>query len=262
MKRVLTFIKRNFKEMLRDPIIYIFCLGFPLIMLNLFAIISKYTPQENNVFELKSLLPGVIMFSFSFIMLLSSLNISKDRSTAFLKRLYTSPIKPFEFILGYAIPVFIIGIIQSIICEVSGYILSLILNVDFFSFSKCLLLILSQIPILIIYISLGIIFGTCLNEKSSPGLTSIIISASGILGGAWMPLDALGNFEKISLLFPFYPCTYLGRIITESYHTPINSTITKYTFDNNAFIGLFTLSIWLITTIILSNILFKKQMKK
>lgn len=262
MKRILTFVKRNFKEILRDPIIYIFCLGFPLVMLVLFAVINKYTSQENNVFELKSLLPGIIMFSFSFIMLLMSLNISKDRSTAFLKRLYTSPIKPFEFILGYALPVFIIGIFQSIICELFGFLLSLILNIEFFSFSKCILLILTQLPILIIYISLGIIFGTCLNEKSAPGLTSIFISLAGILGGAWMPLDALGNFEKIALAFPFYPSTYLGRIVTESYHTPIDSNITKYTFDNNALIGLIVLLIWLTSSIVLSCILFKKQMKK
>lgn len=36
MKRCFAFVKRNSLEMLRDPLIYIFCLGFPVIMLLLF----------------------------------------------------------------------------------------------------------------------------------------------------------------------------------------------------------------------------------
>lgn len=263
MNRILTFTKRNLKEMLRDPIIYIFCLGFPLVMLLLFSLINKYTPGSNVLFELNGLIPGIVMFSYSFVMLLMSLNVSKDFSTSFLKRLFTSPIKSYEFILGYSIPVFIIGIFQSIICEFAGFVISLIFKMNYFSFFSALLVILTQIPMLIIYIALGITFGTILSDKSAPAITAVFISASGILGGVWVPLETLGDFEKIALAFPFYPSTYLGRIITESYHMSINETeILKYTFDNTAIIGLCVLLVWMVATVIISILLFKKQMKK
>ena len=40
MRNTLIFTKRVIKEILRDPIIYIFGIGFPLVMLLLFQIIK------------------------------------------------------------------------------------------------------------------------------------------------------------------------------------------------------------------------------
>ena len=73
MSKILNFSKRNLKEILRDPIIYIFCLIFPLIMLILFQIINKYTGGNTPMFELSSLLPAIIMFSYTFVMLTMAL---------------------------------------------------------------------------------------------------------------------------------------------------------------------------------------------
>ena len=126
MNRTINFAKRNFKEMLRDPIIYIFCLGFPLVMLMLFQIINGYTDGNTPMFSLKALFPAVMMFSYTFVMLLLALLVSKDRQTSFLKRLYTSPMKPVEFVLGYAVTGVIIGVLQSVITVVVSYIISLI----------------------------------------------------------------------------------------------------------------------------------------
>ena len=47
MAKTLNFCKRNFKELLRDPLLYVFCLGFPLVMFALFQIINKYTNTNN-----------------------------------------------------------------------------------------------------------------------------------------------------------------------------------------------------------------------
>ena len=91
MKRYKAFLKRNFLEMLRDPIIYIFCLIFPLLMLSLFQVIEHYTGTKVATFMPKNLVPGVIVFSYSFVMLLIALLVSKDRKSALLKRLYTKP---------------------------------------------------------------------------------------------------------------------------------------------------------------------------
>ena len=112
MNKTINFAKRNLKELLRDPLMYVFCLGFPIAMFFLFFFINKYSGGNTPTFEVKSLTPGIIVFSYSFIMLTLALIVSKDRQTFFLKRLYSSPMKDYDFILGYSIVGFIIGVIQ------------------------------------------------------------------------------------------------------------------------------------------------------
>ena len=158
MNKVLNFYKRNLKEILRDPIIYIFCLGFPVAMFLLFFIINKFSNGHTATFEVLSLLPGMIVFSYSFVMLTLSIVVSKDKQTFFLKRLYSSPMKSYHFILGYFLVGLFIGLLQTLICIISGFIISLFSNAGFISIGSVLLLIVSQLPILITNIFLGILW--------------------------------------------------------------------------------------------------------
>lgn len=256
MSKILNFSKRNLKEILRDPIIYIFCLIFPIIMLILFQIINKYTGGNTPMFELSSLLPAIIMFSYTFVMLTMALAVSKDTQTFFLKRLYTSPMKSHHYLLGYFLVGFLIGIFQAIICIISGLIISLITGVSFLSFLEIVLLIISQLPILIMYIFLGILLGVLFNDKTAPGICSIFISLAGMLGGCWMPLEAMGKFETFCRFLPFYPSVYIGRVITSAQ----NSIGITYAFDRIAILGLIPIALFMIANIILSFIVFKKNM--
>lgn len=258
MKLTFNFIGRNFKEMIRDPLIYIFTLGCPLLMLSLFMLINHFTDGNTPVFSPLSLVPGVMLFSFTFVMLLVSLLVSKDKKTAFLSRLYISPMKIHDYLLGYLVPSFIIGVLQAIICVLFGYIISLIAKDTYFTFVESILLILSQLPMLIAIIFFGIFIGSSLNDKSAPGVTSVIITISGVLGGAWMPLDVMGGFETFCRVLPFYPSVYLGRIITKAIH----STGEVYVFDNIAKLGFIPILIFFILSIILGTLTFRYQMKK
>mgnify|MGYP002557593832 FL=1 len=261
--KTIAFAKRNIMEMIRDPLIYIFCISFPGIMIVLFSMINHYSGNTTKQFEFKSLIPGILVFSYTFVMLLMSLLVSNDRKTSLLKRLYISTMKPINFILGYVMPGALVGIIQSIFCVLLGYIISLILKAEYFSFIKSFYLILSQLPMLIICIFLGIFIGSIFNEKSAPGITSIFISLSGIFGGCWMPIDTMGDFEKFCQIFPFYPSVYWGRIIAEAEHTPLditNSQIIKYEFDSVAQLGFIPVGIFFIASILLAYLVFKRQM--
>ena len=256
MNRTLNFCKRNLKELVRDPLIYVFCLGFPIVMLLLFYVINHYSQGNTPTFELNSLLPGILTFSFSFIMLAMGLLVSKDRQTFFLKRLYASPMKAHEFVLGYAMVGLAIGLCQAIVCLVAGFITALFSGDSFISLGQVVLLILSQMPMLIISVSLGIIFGTILNDKSAPGICSVFISASGILGGCWMPIETMGGFETFCRFLPFYPSVYIGRIITNA----TNAFQKTYTFDSVAGFGLIPIILCLVATMVLSFVLFNLNM--
>ena len=69
MKKYTTFAKRNIKEIARDPVAYIFCLAFPVVMLALFSIINYVSGAATATFDFPSLIPGITTFSLSFIML-------------------------------------------------------------------------------------------------------------------------------------------------------------------------------------------------
>ena len=256
MNKVCNFYKRNLKEILRDPIIYVFCLGFPVVMFLLFYIINKYTAGNTPTFELYALLPGIIVFSYSFVMLTLSLVVSKDRQTFFLKRLYSSPMKSYDFILGYFFVGLFVGLLQTMVCILMGLIVSIISAVNFISIDRILLLVVSELPILITNIFFGILFGTLFNDKTAPGICSVFISLSGILGGCWMPIETMGPFESFYRFLPFYPSVYIGRIITRA----TNALGEVYTFGSVAWLGLIPIALFMISSIILSIIAFKRNM--
>ena len=263
MRRTWIFAKRNLKEMLRDPLLYAFCAGFPIFLVILFQIILHYSNDKTPIFELNSLIPGIMMFSYSLLMLMSALLISKDKIQSFLKRLYTSPMKSHEYIIGYFIPYFLIGLVQSILCIVLGYICAGIRGVEFTSFARAMLLIIEMIPIMMINIFLGMAFGVLLNDKSAPAITSIFISVGGVIGGAWMPLDAMGNFEVVARFFPFHPAVYLGRAVTGANHTVPDSmgNLIPFSFSDNGWLFVGILGVYLIGSLLLALVLFNKRLK-
>lgn len=112
--RSIEFSKRTTKEILRDPLSYIFCLGFPLIMLIIMTVVDRSIPKEAGmtIFKIQSLAPGMAVFGLTFVMLFTCIQFSKDRSTAFLTRLYASPMKPADYIVGYTVPSIILALIQ------------------------------------------------------------------------------------------------------------------------------------------------------
>ena len=98
-----TFSVRTAKEILRDPLTLFFGLGFPLILLLLLTAIQANIPVE--LFEIERLTPGITVFGLSFMTLFSATLISRDRESALLQRLYTTPLTAADFILGYTIPI-------------------------------------------------------------------------------------------------------------------------------------------------------------
>lgn len=256
MNRTFNFMIRNLKELSRDPLTYVFSIGFPVVMLITFNVINSFSSGNTPMFELASLLPAILMFSYTFVMLNMSLLVSKDKQTSFLKRLFSSPMQAHEFILGYALIGLMIGMAQNVISVLTGYVISLVMSVEFISFTSVLLLIVSQLPMLLVSIFIGILFGIVFNDKSAPGICSIFISLSGILGGCWMPLETMGDFATFCRTLPFYPSVELGRICTHA----TSALGTPYTLTTTSLLGFIPIGVFLIGSVSLACILFKKSM--
>ena len=109
--RMLTFARRNTLEILRDPLNLAFGLGFPLALILLLSAIQANIPVQ--LFEIQHLAPGIGVFGLSFITLFSATLIAKDRNSALLQRLYTTPLTAQDFILGYTLPIIPMALVQS-----------------------------------------------------------------------------------------------------------------------------------------------------
>lgn len=201
MKRTLCFAKRNLKEIVRDPISAGFGIVLPITLLILLTIINGNIPEDakNNMFELHTLAPGVGIFGLGFIALFAALLLSKDRSSSFMLRLYTSPMTGGNFILGYALPLLPMGVVQLIFCFAAAIALGLPFSVNLF------VCIAVCIPIMVVNIAIGLICGTLLNEKAVGGLCgALLTNVTAWLSGCWFSLDLLGaGFRKFAYILPF-----------------------------------------------------------
>ncbi len=199
------FASRNSREILRDRLNVIFGLGFPLIVLLLLTLIQSNVPVE--LFELNKLTPGVAVFGLSFVSLFSATVISKDRSSSLMLRLYSSPLRPADYILGYTLPLLPISLAQSIICFVVAMLLGLEWSVNI------LLSIAVLIPAMIVFIAIGLICGTLLNDKQVGGVCgALLTNLTAWLSDIWFDVSLVGDvFEKIANALPFIHAVKAGR---------------------------------------------------
>lgn len=211
--RSLVFCNRTMKEILRDPLSYILCLGFPVVMLIIMTIVNDGIPVESGMtmFQLKKLTPAILVFGLGFIMLFACLQVSKDRTTALLMRLYSSPMKPLDFMIGYTLSVAVVAFLQAIIAFITAGVISIILG-ESLSIINMLFCIVSIVPTAILLIGFGICFGTLFSEKAAPGFCSIIISLLSMIGGVFMDVDQMGGaIKSVSHALPFYHGVQLAR---------------------------------------------------
>ena len=205
--RMLTFAKRCAKEILRDPINLTFGLGFPLVLLYLLSALQANIPV--SLFEIDNLTPGLTIFGLSFITLFSATLITKDRESALLQRLYTTPLTAVDMILGYMLPILPIAMGQTVICYLAAIPLELTVSIHI------LYAIVGIIPMAIFNISLGLLCGSILGSKQVGSICgALLTNLSAWLSGVWFDLHLVGGaFEKIANLLPFLHAAELEKAL-------------------------------------------------
>lgn len=201
------FALRNFKEILRDPLTIFFGLGFPVVLLLLLSAIQMNISV--NLFEIINLAPGITIFGLSFMALFTAMIVSKDRSSSFLQRLYTTPLTVFDFLVGYILPIVPIAVMQALTC----YVVAIFLGLDFTV--NIVFAVLFIIPISLLFISIGLLCGSVLNDKQVGGICgALLTNLCAWFSGVWFDLSLVGGaFEKIAHMLPFYHAVKIEQII-------------------------------------------------
>lgn len=197
---MLTFAARNRKEVLRDPLTLAFILGFPMVLIFLISMLQRsISEMPIDLFGIESFAPGMAVFGVSFLPLFIGMLMINDKNSSFLTRLFASPLRASDFILGYSLPFLPIALADGMICLVFSAIFGLEIGWNF------LLACVVLIPISAFYIAIGLLLGACLS--SSPqvgGVGSILINVAAWLSGTWFDLQLIGGvFETICNLLPF-----------------------------------------------------------
>lgn len=237
--RILNLAKRNFKEIIRDPLSIIFAIILPLFLLFIFQQIKI----PNDTYNLENFTPGIMIFSFSFITLFSSTLIAKDRQTSLLIRLGVSPMKPIEYILGYMISFIPVILLQDILLFVLAIILGFLFSINI------IWTILVSVIIAILFLGIGILIGSLVSDKAASGISSITVQLVCFTSGIYFPKELLGNtYSKICEILPFDSALVIIKgILNNNYETIKLQNIIVFCVYTVAFI-------------ILSAIIFKRKM--
>lgn len=205
--RMLTFARRCAREMLRDPLNLAFGLGFPLVLLVLLSAIQANIPVP--LFEIDNLTPGITVFGLSFMTLFSATLIARDRESAFLQRLYTTPLQGIDFILGYMLPILPLALGQAAVCYLFAIPLGLTVRMEM------LYAILGILPMAVFNIALGLLCGSLLGVKQVGGICgALLTNLSAWFSGVWFDLELVGGtFRKIADVLPFVHAVELERAL-------------------------------------------------
>lgn len=205
--RMILFAQRTSKEILRDPLSLGFGVGFPLILLFLLSSIQSRIPVP--IFEISHLAPGLVIFGLTFITLFSAILVARDRESAFLSRLYTTPLTYWEMVGGYFLPLLPMALIQSLICYSVASLLGLRWTIHLIPALGMLL------PIALFFISFGLLWGSLLTSKQVSNLLgAVFTNVAAWLSGTWFDLDLMGGtFKGIAEKLPFYHAVQLERCL-------------------------------------------------
>ena len=236
--RTLIFAKRNFKEIIRDPLSIIFAVILPLFLLYVF----QQFKIPNEIYNIENFTPGIIIFSLAFITMFTASLVAKDRCSSLTARLGVSPMRGVDYILGYILAVIPMIIIQSVLFFIAAIILGLKFN------TNVIYTILTVGPISLLFILFGILIGTLTTEKSSSGISSIVVQLVAFTSGMYFTTDMVGStFNRICHILPFESTLNIIKGILNGNY-------------NNMLHDIIIVSIYTFTIMILAVILFKRKM--
>lgn len=200
MKSLISLTKRNFLEIVRDPLSLIFCAAFPLIMLVFMNVtVGNLSGGGAAIFKIEAYAPAICVFGYTFTMMFTAMQIAGDKNSSFIKRIKISPVGRMTYLLSFVLAAMPIAFLQTLLFFIVAVILKYPFN------AKILLTFLYLIPSALLYVSFGVLIGEfCSDEKKTGPVCSIIVSVTSILGGIFMPTDILsGAMKNIANALPF-----------------------------------------------------------
>lgn len=201
MNKAVVFARRNIVETLRSPVSWIFGLILPIGIFVIMQVIVKSIGEFADsvpMFGVDRFTGGVVIFGASFLSLFCALIISGDRSQSFLARLFASPMKASDYIVGYILGTLPLAAVQIVITYTVGLCFGLTPSWNVLPAA------LFSAVIALLFISIGVILGSVLSAKGAPPICSVVVQIAALLSGMWFDLDMIGGgFNVFCHVLPF-----------------------------------------------------------
>ena len=152
--------------------------------------------------------PGIAIFGLMILISTAAEIIAGDREKGFLARMFTTPARPWDFILGYSLPFIPVLIVSTLIYLGVGMALGLTVvgNLGhafliFFLIGLC-------------SIGIGMIVGSLVKSESQAGVSWIFIVPMAMISGAWFSVEGMPSAVKsVAGALPFIHAIDAARAV-------------------------------------------------
>ena len=142
--------------------------------------------------------PGIAVYGLMILIATAAEIIAGDREKGFLSRMFTTPARPSDFILGYSLPFIPVLIVSALVYLGVGMGLGLTIvgNLGhafliFFLIGLCA-------------IGIGMIVGSLIKSESQAGISWLFIVPAAMISGAWFTVDRMPSvLRSIADVLPF-----------------------------------------------------------
>jgi ABC-2 type transport system permease protein len=187
--------------------------------------------------------PGIAVYGLMILISTAAGIIAGDREKGFLARLFTTPAKPWDFILGYSLPFIPVLIVSTFIYLGVGMALGLTIVgslghafLIFFLIGLC-------------SIGIGMIVGSLVKSESQTGISWLFIVPMAMISGAWFTVDRMPSaIKSIAGALPFIHAIDASRAVLNG------SSFSAIILDLYWLVG------WAVALFALGIVLFRKTM--
>ena len=152
--------------------------------------------------------PGIAVYGLMILVSTAAGIIAGDREKGFLARMFTTPARPWDFILGYSLPFIPVLIVSTLIYLGVGMALGLTVvgNLGhafliFFLIGLC-------------SIGIGMIVGSLVKSESQAGVSWIFIVPMAMISGAWFSVEGMPSAVKsVAGALPFIHAIDAARAV-------------------------------------------------
>jgi ABC-2 type transport system permease protein len=187
--------------------------------------------------------PGIAVYGLMILIATAAEIIAGDREKGFLSRMFTTPARPSDFILGYSLPFIPVLVISSLVYLGVGMGLGLTVvgNLGhafliFFLIGLCA-------------IGIGMIVGSLIKSESQAGISWLFIVPMAMLSGAWFTVDRMPSaLKSIANVLPFIHAIDASRAVVNG------SSFSAITLDIYWLVG------WAVVLFATGILLFRRTM--
>jgi len=142
--------------------------------------------------------PGIAVYGLMILIATAAEIIASDREKGFLSRMFTTPARPSDFVMGYSLPFIPVLIVSALVYLGVGMGLGLTIigNLGhvfliFFLIGLC-------------GIGIGMIVGSLIKSESQAGISWLFIVPVAMISGAWFTVDRMPSaLKSIAGVLPF-----------------------------------------------------------